>query len=68
MLPAAPFPSLTHPSPALLFSGLEHLSPVAASVALPRPGSLCVCRAPSCPSLSLSVPVKGERSRKPRQP
>lgn len=68
MLPAAPFPSLTHPSPALLFSGLEHLSPVAASVALPRPGSLCVCRALSCPSLSLSVPVKGEGNRKPRQP
>lgn len=35
----------------------------------PSPGqSLCVCRAPSCPSLSLSVPVKGEGSRKPRQP
>lgn len=68
MLPAAPFPSLTHLSPALLFSGLEHLSPVAASVALPRPGSLCVCRALFCPSLSLSVPVKGEGSRKPHQP
>ena len=48
-----PLPLPHTPTPALLFSGLEHLSPVAASVALPRPIPVCL----QGPVLPLSEPL-----------
>lgn len=72
--PQLPFPLSAAPSPGLPFSVLEHLSLFAASVILPKPGCLCLqvslplCLSLSCPSLSLSVLVSREGSRKLSQP